>query len=227
MKSRFSNVRRRTRFGVISGVAMMGAVVGIGIYGVSSTGASSQFVPVTIPVGGPAPVIPAPPLAPGSLQVAPTVQTPAPSVVASGVECTASEITANLAGSGPYGNGDEFGQSIIDLTSSTSCYVSGFPTLEFVGTDGSAVSVATIDGGYQGTAQPTKEVTLGPTTQASFLFQSSELSSVGCAMESMMSVQIGNLLPFVSVNLNGVGLNVCGSVNVTPVIQGDESSRYI
>jgi hypothetical protein len=119
------------------------------------------------------------------------------------------------------------GQSIVDLTSDSPCYVSGSPLLQFSDKSDSPVQTTTVDGGYTGTAQVVTQVTLSPSAPASFLLQYPQVPNVGCPMETSLSIQLPTVSSPTTVNLRGVGLMVCGSVNVTPVIQGDSYARYI
>lgn len=184
-------------------------------------------LPTTTLVGGPAPVIYLPPISFDNTQAAITTHLGPPVVTPATVACQDGQVIATLGGGGPYGHGPVTGQSIVDLTSDSPCYVSGSPLLQFSDKSDSPVQTTTVDGGYTGTAQVVTQVTLSPSAPASFLLQYPQVPNVGCPMETSLSIQLPTVSSPTTVNLRGVGLMVCGSVNVTPVIQGDSYARYI
>jgi hypothetical protein len=108
--------------------------------------------------------------------------------------------------------------------------VSGYAELKFYSESGTQVETTVVDGGYTGASLDVSNVTLGSSNEGSFLFQYSAApngATGNCPMETSLSIEIPNQSLTVNVNLNGVGLLVCGTVNVSPIIQGNSVDRYV
>lgn len=78
-------------------------------------------------------------------------------------------MTGSLKSLGPY-QGMGSGQYVISITSTVSCAVEGYPTLQFSSSNG-VISSTVTDGGTTGNANPESVVGVGPGLSASFLMQ--------------------------------------------------------
>jgi hypothetical protein len=152
---------------------------------------------------------------------------PPPAVTAATVACTPSEVSAVTNGPGPYGNNPASWQIIINITSSSPCFVSGYPNVQF-GSHGTIVPTSTDDGGYQGYSQTVANVTLSPSAPASFLIQGPEgpVMDGQCPVEDSLSFQLPGSSVEIPVDVT-YGMTVaCTTVNVTPFIQGNTVDQY-
>jgi hypothetical protein len=202
---------------------------------VAGASSNTSSPPTTIgaaPVspGGPPPTWPSAPNSPAPTAV-PTHEG-APVVSPASSACSPEQVTAKFGGSGPYGafNGDrDVWQVIIDITSTSPCFVSGYPSIAFATSAGAITQSATVSGGYFGPDQPVSLVTLGPGIPASFLIEGSQIlaDNGSCPNDSSINFTLPNLTTPIQVDMGGTGLLACGSVNVTPFIQGNSADRYL
>ncbi len=110
------------------------------------------------------------------------------------------------------------------------CYVSGYAQLTFSSDSGAPAATTVTDGGFSGASLGVADVSLSSSDAGSFLFQYTESNGAitsGCPLETSLSIVIPNQSLNLNVNLNGVMLQVCGSVNVSPIIQGNSIDRYL
>jgi hypothetical protein len=154
----------------------------------------------------------------------------APAVISPATEaCNSGDLVATMS-PGPYNYEPGLGQQIISLSATNRCFVSGYAELKFYSESGTQVETTVVDGGYNGASLGVSNVTLGSSNEGSFLFQYSAApngATGNCPMETSLSIEIPNQSLTVNVNLNGVGLLVCGTVNVSPIIQGNSVDRYV
>ncbi len=203
---------------------------------VAGASSSPSSPPTTIGAAPIAPGTPPPtwPSAPNS--PAPTddpTHEVAPAVSSASSMCAPGQVTAKFGGSGPYGpfNGpnNNVWQVIIVMTSSSPCLVSGYPSVAFANGAGTVTQSSTVSGGYVGPTQPVTSVTLGAGVPASFLIEGDQnLSDNGsCPNDSSISFTLPGSTTPIQVDMGGTGLIACGTVNVTPFIQGSSASRYL
>lgn len=214
--------------GVISASSLLGLEL--------ASGAGTSPPPTTIPPPG-ASVALAPPAgtqSPSSVTAPPTGTLapegpPAISTIAT-TACSSNEVTATLTGSGPYNDNPATAQGIISLASTSPCYVSGYAGLTFSSESDATVATTVTDGSYTGASHGVADVSLSSSNAGSFLFQYTAAdngATSSCPIETSLSIEIPNQSVTVNVNLNGVGLLVCGTVNVSPIIQGNSIDRYV
>jgi hypothetical protein len=222
----------RWHFGRSTTIAL---VVGLMLTGSAAAGVLIP-TPTTIPSPGASAALAPPPGAQplSSLTVPPSetlVPEGAPAVASvATTACNSSDVSATLGGSGPYNDNPATAQGIISLSATSPCLVSGYAELKFSSESGAAVQTTVVDGGYTGASHGVSNVSLGSSNEGSFLFQYSEaLNGVtsDCPLETSLSVEIPNQSLTLNVNLRGVGLMVCGPVNVSPIIQGNSTDRYV
>jgi hypothetical protein len=154
----------------------------------------------------------------------------APAVISAATEaCNSGDLVATMS-PGPYNYEPGLGQQIISLSATSPCFLSGYAELKFFSESGTQVETTVVDGGYTGASLGVSNVTLGSSNEGSLLFQYSAApngATGNCPMETSLSIEIPNQSLTVNVNLNGVGLLVCGTVNVSPIIQGNSVDRYV
>lgn len=215
--------------------ATIALVLGLMVTGSAAAGVLSSTTPTTIPSPGASAALVPPPGAqsPSSIIVrqspplvsvgSPTVESPATTA------CDSSDVVATLTGAGPYNHGPAVGQAIISLSATSPCLVSGFANLTFYSPSDLAVGTNVVDGGYTGASLNVSKVSLGSSNVGSFLFQysSAQYGSDNCPEETSISMVIPNQSLTVNVNMRGIGLMVCGKVNVSPIIQGNSIDRYV
>ena len=144
-------------------------------------------------------------------------------------DCSASDVIATLTGSGLYNN-VATAQEIVSLSATSPCYLSGYAELKFSSESGTTVKTTVVDGGYVGAPLGISKVSLSSTNDGSFLFQytgTQNGATSSCPLETSLSIEIPNQSLTVNVIVNGVSLLVCGTVNVSPIIQGDSIDRYV
>jgi hypothetical protein len=211
-------------------------VVGLMVTGSAAAGVLSTPTPTTIPSPSASAALASPPGAqsPSSVTVAPNetlVPEGAPAVASvATTACNASDVAATLSGAGPYNNNPATGQGVISFSATSPCYVSGYAELHLSSESGTAVETTIVDGGYAGASLGVSKVSLGSSNDGSLLFQYTAArngATEGCPTETSLSIDIPNQSLTVIVNLRGVGLLVCGTVNVSPIIQGDSIDRYV
>jgi len=215
----------------VVGIAVGFAVVGFGLAG----GAGNAPPPTTIPSPGASAALVPPPGTPTSQPVQPPSETLAPQGppvidVPATSACTSGEVNATLQGAGPYDNDPATAQQIISLSSTVPCYVSGYSELAFSTESGAVVSTTVSDGSYTGASQSVSNVSLSTLNEGSFLFQYVETqngATSNCPLETALSIEIPDQSLTINVNMNGVGLLICGTVNVSPIIQGNSIDRYV
>jgi hypothetical protein len=151
-----------------------------------------------------------------------------PSVVQASVACTPGEVTATYGGLGPYNGNPQEWQIIIDLSSNTNCYISGYPTVSLTTDTGTVAPSTTEDGNTVGAVQPTDNVTLNSETPASFLIQGNEylVANDSCPADTGISFTLPGSDTSIAVNMESTGLEACGTLDVTPFIQGNDADRY-
>ena len=154
---------------------------------------------------------------------APTNVAP-PVVPNSATVCTSSMLTAQVTGVGPHTNNPSTGQLIVSLNSSTECSIMGFPTISISDSAG-AVATQITNGGTAGASLIPSSVTLGTSVLASFMIQYDQ--NLQCPTANSMSVQIPGGSSPINVDLNGNLVEICGAVNVTPIIQGNNVFEYL
>lgn len=218
---------RQTRFRIILLSVGIAATISLVAFGLSSStvSATSQFVTTTtngasqIPGGGVT--------FSGPFTVVPsqnTTHVSAPKVVPASTVCQGNQVSAVVSGVGPYNNGPDSAQSIVTLTSTTPCLLSGYPILSFFSSSGTVIGINETDGGTDGYAQPISNVTLGPDTTGSFLIQYNPQSDCPNATTASFQLSVGQTA--ISIDVNGILVEICGSINVTPIIQGNSPERY-
>lgn len=199
-----------------------------------ASGAGNAPPPTTIPDPSAAAAI-APPSGTQTSATTPPSQTltpqgPPPITTIATSACNSDEVSATLTGSGPYNDNPATAQEIISLTSKNPCYISGYANLVLESKSGSTVATNVTDGNYTGASLSVSNVTLSSVDAGSFLIQYTAApngATSSCPLETSLTVEIPNQSLTVSVNLNGVGLLVCGAVNVSPFIQGNSIDRYV
>jgi len=175
------------------------------------------------PTGSPA--VPHPGTSPGTEDTSTLTHTPAPPVSVPSIPCTTADLSAEVTSQGPY-QGMGSGQYIVTITSTTSCSISGYPTLQFFNAAGALASTVK-DGGVAGNPDPPSKVAVGPGVSASFLVQFSD--SPSCANASSLTLQLSGESGQVSVFLNpdvATFWSACPSTLVSPFEQGSDASRY-
>lgn len=217
--------------------ALIGLLAGFSLIGYGLASGAENTPPLTtIPSPGAGAAIAPPPgvQSPSSVTVNPG-QTPvpegAPAITSvATATCKSSELVATLTGAGPYNNDPATAQQIVSLSATSPCYVSGYAELNFSSDAGTTVETNEVDGGYKGASLEVSNVSLGSADDGSFLFQYTAAengATSSCPIETSLNIQIPNQSLTVNVNLNGVGLLVCGAVNVSPIIQGNSIDRYV
>lgn len=216
--------------------ATLALVMGLMVTGSAAAGVLSSPTPTTIPSPGASAALIPPPGAqslsgvsvPQGQSLVPmgasTVATPAT------VACNASDLVATLAGAGPFNLDLATSQQIVTLSATRPCYVSGYAQLRFSSETGTTVDTNDVDGGYKGAPLEVANVTLGSTNHGSFLYQyagTQNGATSGCPLETSLSIEIPHQSLTVNVDVNGVAQLVCGTVNVSPIIQGDSIDRYV
>jgi len=222
-------VRSRWHFGRNTTIAV---VIGLMLTG-GAAAAVLTPTPTTIPNQSAAITPPPGAQSPSSIvarQSPPLVPMGAPAVISAATEaCNSGDLVATMS-PGPYNYEPGLGQQIISLSATSPCFVSGYAELKFYSESGTQVETTVVDGGYNGASLGVSNVTLGSSNEGSFLFQYSAApngATGNCPMETSLSIEIPNQSLTVNVNLNGVGLLVCGTVNVSPIIQGNSVDRYV
>jgi len=223
-------VRSRWHFGRNTTIAV---VIGLMLTG-GAAAAVLTPTPTTIPNQSAAITPPPGAQSPSSIvvrQSPPLVPMGAPAVISPATEaCNSGDLVATMSAPGPYNYEPGLGQQIISLSATRPCFVSGYAELKFYSESGTQVETTVVDGGYTGASLDVSNVTLGSSNEGSFLFQYSAApngATGNCPMETSLSIEIPNQSLTVNVNLNGVGLLVCGTVNVSPIIQGNSVDRYV
>lgn len=217
--------------------ATIALVIGLMVTGSAAAGVLSSPTPTTIPNQG-ATITPPPGSQPPSSivvhQSLPLVPMGAPAVASvATTPCDSSDLVATLAGSGPYGPNAINAinaQQIVSLTATSPCYVSGFAEMKLSSETGTFVATRVVDGGYVGASLGVSKVSLGASNDGSFLLQyvvALDGATSSCPLETSLSIEIPNQSLTVNVNLRGVALLVCGTINVSPIIQGDSVDRYV
>jgi hypothetical protein len=224
-------VRSRWHLGRSATIAL---VVGLMVTGSAAAGVLSSPTPTTIPAGSAA-ITPPPGAQPASgvaiNPAKPLVPMGAPTVsTAATTACNESDLEATLGGSGPYNLNLATSQQIVTLSATRPCYVSGFAQLHFLTQTGTTVETSEVEGDYLGQAFDVSNVSLGLNNFGSFLFQyvgTQNGSTSSCPLETSLNIEFPNQSLTVSVLSKGVALLVCGTVNVSPVIQGNSVDRYV
>jgi hypothetical protein len=214
--------RRRTLIRSIIGAAVIaGLTVGSAV---AFSAPSSP--PTTIGASGGPPVTP--PSGGTNYQSTTPIHEGPPSVVAATVACNPSDVIATWGALGPYNGNPSEWQVIIDLSSKTDCFVSGYPTVALTTASGTVAPSTTVNGDTVGAVQPIADVTLNPSTTASFLIQGSEylVANDSCPAVNGISFTIPNSDTSIDVNMQSTGLEACGTLKVTPFIQGNSADRY-
>ncbi len=203
-------------------LAASASLLGIGLTRSAGGDATTETtIPVPLPSGATQTntTIPIPTSAPTEL----THQN-APTVAEASVACTPSELTAVLAGVGPYAANLQTGQYIVSITSNSPCTIDGFPSgLTITSASGSDEVASLSDGGATGDIPAESVVTASLTAPVSFLFQfNNELS---CPSDSSISFALPAGSTYISVSVNAL-VNVCGVIELTPFVQGNSPERY-
>jgi hypothetical protein len=224
--------RAKWHFGRNTTIAL---VVGLMLAGSAAAGVLIP-TPTSIPSPGASAAIAPPPGAQSLSGVTvnpgqPLVPLGAPTIASvATTACNSSDVTATLAGSGPYNNNAATAQEIVSLSATSPCYVSGYAELSFSSDSGTAVETTVVDGGYTGASLSVSNVSLGSSNDGSFLFQytgTENGATSSCPLETSLSIEIPNQSLTVNVNVNGIALLTCGTVNVSPIIQGNSIDRYV
>jgi hypothetical protein len=213
--------------------ATIALVIGLMVTGSAAAGVLSSPTPTTIPSQSAAITPPPGAQSPSSVvirQAPPLVPRGAPAVISAATRaCTTGDVIATMSAPGPYNYEPGMGQEIVSLSATSPCYVSGYETLAFSGEAGATNQVNVVDGGYSGALLSVSSVSLGSSNVGSFLFQYSDeqYGTSSCPEETSLSVDIPSQSLAVRVNLRDIGLMVCGTVYVSPIIQGDSVDRYV
>jgi len=210
------------------------------VIGLTLTGGAAAAVltptPTTIPSPSASAAIAPPPGAqsPSGVTVnpgQPLVPSGAPTIASvATTACNASDLVATLGGAGPFNLDLATAQEIVSLSATSPCYVSGYAMLSFSSESGATVETNEVDGGYKGAPLDVSTVSLGSSNDGSFLFQyagTENGATSSCPLETSLSIEIPNQSLTVNVNVNGVALLVCGTVNVSPIIQVNSIDRYV
>ena len=215
--------------------ATLALVIGLMVTGSAAAGVLSSSTPTPIPSPSASAAIAPPPGAqsPSGITVNPgqpltPMGAPAVASVAT-TACTSSDVIATLTGSGLYNN-VATAQEIVSLSATSPCYLSGYAELKFSSESGTTVKTTVVDGGYVGAPLGISKLSLSSTNDGSFLFQytgTQNGATSSCPLETSLSIEIPNQSLTVNVIVNGVSLLVCGTVNVSPIIQGDSIDRYV
>jgi hypothetical protein len=175
------------------------------------------------------------PLPSGAIQTNTTIPIPtgapdemthlnAPTVAEASVACTPSDLTAVLAGVGPYAANIQTGQYIVSIESDTPCTLDGYPSVvTIVSTSDSNEVTSMSDSGVVGDVPGAGTVTASATTPVSFLFQFN--NGLSCPNDSSISFELPGSDTAISVNVNAL-VNVCGAIQLTPFVQGNSAERY-
>jgi hypothetical protein len=216
--------------------ATIALVIGLMVTGSAAAGVLSSPTPTTIPSpSASAALVPPPgsqPLSGVTLhQGQPLVPMGAPTVALAATKaCNSSDLVATLGGAGPYNLDLATSQQIVDLSATSPCFVSGYAELRFSSESGTTVETNEVDRGYKGAPLEVSNVSLGSTNEGSFLYQyvgTQNGPTSNCQLESSLSIEIPDQSLTVNVNVDGVAFQVCGTVNVSPIIQGDSVDRYV
>jgi hypothetical protein len=215
--------RRAIRPIVVVAVAVLGTLLGVGLSRDPAGGdATTQTtIPAPLPSGAAVPVttIPIPTTPPNQM----THQN-APTIVEASVACLPSELTAVLAGTGPYSSNIQTGQYIISITSSTPCTLAGYPSGLTIASASSSSEVSAVnDGGVVGDVPESSTVTATPNEPISFLFQFN--NALTCTNDSAISFELPNSTVPINVEINSL-VSVCGAIGLTPFAQGNSVERY-
>jgi hypothetical protein len=158
---------------------------------------------------------------------APITQVAVPPVVAPvSAACQGSELSASNTFAGGFGAG--FASGIYVITSTTPCSLSGFPLLQETNQSGALIPIDITDGIENLWSNPPAQVKVGPTTPVEFAVVSGgavTTQSVSCSSEvpSALTLTFAGLNGTVS--FSGQDPNLCGAVDVTPVIQGSNPAE--
>jgi hypothetical protein len=146
-----------------------------------------------------------------------------PVVPMSATTCTSSLVSAGVTGVGPNTNNPSTGQLIIGINSSVGCSLLGFPSVTLSDSAGPVATQVT-NGGTVGASLVPSTVTLGTSVPGSFMIQYNQ--NLQCPVDTSVSMEIpGSSVP-INVNLNATLVEICGSINITPIIQGDNALEY-
>jgi hypothetical protein len=122
-------------------------------------------------------------------------------------------------------------QDIVTVTSKSSCFLNGYPSISFTNSSDQASSVATTDGGTFGGSNAGGNVALGAGLTASFVLQYT--NSDTCPVATNMLLGIAGSTPVVTVSLapmggDQTGWSICGgAVNLSAFEQGNSASQYL
>jgi hypothetical protein len=180
--------------------------------------------PTTVPPAGP--VAPSGNVSQGSITIHNQRHEPPPPATVSATPCAGADLTGSLKSLGPY-QGMGSGQYVISITSTVSCAVEGYPTLQFSSSNG-VISSTVTDGGTTGNANPESVVGVGPGLSASFLMQFS-IGPVSCPEASSLAFGLPNSAATSPVQLNthtAAYWPACSSTIVSPFEQGDSPDQY-
>jgi uncharacterized protein DUF4232 len=204
--------------------APLHAASGAGSSGTANAAAQSPSTsPTTVPPASSG-AAETPATAPPSATVLPMntlTHQAAPAVTIPDNQCTAADLSAALTSVGPY-EGQGTGQYIISISSSVSCAISGYPSLQFTGQSGTVQ-----DGGTVGNPDPAGPVAVGGGDTASFLLQFSDRGA--CTLASALAIGLPGGAPSIPVGLDSQiasGWQACGTTAVSPFEQGNSAGRY-
>ena len=143
--------------------------------------------------------------------------------------CSISDLQAAVSGMGIPSMQDD--QDIVTVSSSTSCFLSGYPDIT-LSSSGSPLAVQFEDDGVTGRFNPLGPVALGPGLSASFVMQYPD-ETPNCPTATDMTFSIAGSADTVDVSFSPTmiqyqsGWYICGDGNVSAFEQGSDPGQYV